>query len=77
MQGRNGDADVENGLVDKEGEGEGGQIEKIASTYIHYLCKIDSKSTIHQYKIKKSLKRKKTQKYSMYRTLLCLQNLLS
>ena len=52
MQGRNGDADVENGLVDKEGEGEGGQIEKIASTCIHYLCKIDSKSTILQYKIK-------------------------
>ena len=35
MQGRNGDEDVENGLVDTEKEIVV-QMEKIASTYIHY-----------------------------------------
>ena len=41
MQGRNGDANVENRLVDTVGEGERGmervvQMEKVASTYIYY-----------------------------------------
>ena len=33
------DVDIKNGLVDTAGEGEGGQIEKVALTYIHYRVK--------------------------------------
>ena len=33
------DVDMKNGLVDTAGEGEGGQIEKVALTYIHYRVK--------------------------------------
>ena len=36
LQGRSRAADVENGLVDLVGEGEGGQIEKVALMYIHH-----------------------------------------
>ena len=36
LQGRNTDADVENGLVDAVGEGRKGWIERVALTYMHY-----------------------------------------
>ena len=36
MQGRNRYADIEHGLVDTAGEGESGQIERIALTDLHY-----------------------------------------
>ena len=36
MQGRNGDSDVENGLVDPAAEEEGGMNGKVTLTHIHY-----------------------------------------
>ena len=36
LQRRDGDADVENGLVTQRGRERGGQMEKVASRYIHY-----------------------------------------
>ena len=40
-QDRNKDTDVENGLEDT-GRGKLGRCERVAWTYIHYQCKIDS-----------------------------------
>ena len=36
MQGKNKNAKIENGLVSIAGEGEGGKVEKVALTHIHY-----------------------------------------
>jgi len=36
LQGRNTDADVENGLIDAVGKGRRGWIERVALTYMHY-----------------------------------------
>ena len=43
LQGRNRDADIENGLVDMGGKGRVGRIGRLGLTYIYTtMCKIDS-----------------------------------